>query len=171
MNLISSNSVEIKELSLDQILIRGEYSPTLVKQIKSLFKISLPENNLHINHGENIICSKNSFDQWSIIFFQRSDLIINDAIDKVNENEKVLATDYSEGQIYLEISGENKISILNKITHFDFREKSFPISTSAQTLIGRVDCNIYNLGNTFLITCNRSFDDHIKNQLLDAIKF
>ena len=171
MNLISSNSVDIKELSLDQIVIRGLYSPILVKQIKSQFKISLPKNNLQINRDKDIICSKNSFDQWSIIFFQRAKLKIDDAIDKINENEKVLATDYSEGQIYLEISGENKISILNKITHFDFREKNFPISTSAQTLIGRVDCNIYNLEHRLLITCNRSFDDHLKNQLIDAIKF
>lgn len=171
MNLISSNSIEIKELDLDQVLIRGQYSPTLVKQIKSQFKISLPENNLQINHDKNIICSKNSFDQWSVIFFQLTDLIIDDAINKINENESVLATDYSEGQIYLEISGENKIPMLNKITHFDFREKNFPISTSAQTLIGRVNCNIYNLEDKLLVTCNMSFGDHLKNQLIDAVKF
>ena len=171
MNLISSNSIEIKELDLGQVLIRGQYSPTLVKQIKSQFKISLPENNLQINHDKNIICSKNSFDQWSIIFFQLTDLIIDDAINKINENENVLATDYSEGQIYLEISGENKIPMLNKITHFDFREKNFPISTSAQTLIGRVNCNIYNLEDKLLVTCNMSFGDHLKNQLIDAVKF
>ncbi len=171
MNLISSNSIEIKELDLGQVLIRGQYSPTLVKQIKSQFKISLPENNLQINHDKNIICSKNSFDQWSIIFFQLTDLIVGDAINKINENENVLATDYSEGQIYLEISGENKIPMLNKITHFDFREKNFPISSSAQTLIGRVNCNIYNLKDKLLVTCNMSFGDHLKNQLIDAVKF
>lgn len=171
MNLISSNSVEIKELSLKQILIRGSYSSALDKQIKSEFKISLPKNNLQINQDKNIICSKNSFNHWSIIFFHHTELKIDYAINKINESEKVLATNYSEGQIYLEILGENKIPILNKITHFDFREKYFPVSSSAQTLIGRVDCNIYNLENRLLVTCNRSFGDHLKNQLIDAIKF
>ncbi|MDA1283875.1 MAG: hypothetical protein O3C61_03020 [Proteobacteria bacterium] len=170
-NLISSNSVDIKELNLNQILVRGLYTPSLNKQIKSQFKISLPQNNLQINQDKNIICSKNSFDQWSIILFQQLEFEIDNAIAKINEDEKILATNYSEGQIYLEISGENKISILNKITHFDFREKHFPLSTSAQTLIGRVDCNIYNLGNRLLVTCNRSFGDHLKDQLIDAIKF
>ena len=170
-NLISSNSVNIIELSLNQILVRGLYTPSLNKQIQSQFKISLPENNLQINQDKNIICSKNSFDQWSIILFQQLELEIDNVIDKINENKKVLVTNYSEGQIYLEISGENKISILNKITHFDFREKHFPLSSSAQTLIGRVDCNIYNLKNRLLVTCNSSFGDHLKDQLIDAIKF
>ena len=171
MNLISSNSVNVKELNLDQILIRGLYTPTLDKQIKSEFKISLPKDNLQVKQDNNIICSKNSFDQWSIIFFQQVRRKLDTAIDKINENEKILATNYSEGQIYIEISGENKIFMLNKITHFDFREKNFPLLTSAQTLIGRVECNIYNIQNKLLVTCNRSFGDHLKSQIIDALKF
>ena len=171
MNLISSNSVDIKELSLNQILIRGSYSSALNKQIESEFKISLPKKNLQINQDNNMICSRNSFDQWSIVFLQKVELNLDTIVNKINENEKLLVTNYSEGQIYLEISGKNNISILNKVTHFDFREKNFPPLTSAQTLIGRVDCNIYNLENRLLVTCNRSFGDHLKNQLIDAVKF
>ena len=171
MNLISSNSVEIEELNLRQILIRGDHTPALFKLVKSKFKISLPENNLEIEEDKNVICSKISFDQWNVIFLKDTKIEIDTIIDKINENEKLLVTDYSEGQIYLEVSGENNISILNKVTHFDFREKNFPPLTSAQTLIGRVDCNIYNLENRLLITCNRSFGDHLKNQLIDAVKF
>ena len=102
---------------------------------------------------------------------QDTKIKIDTVIDKINENEKLLATNYSEGQIYLEVTGDNKIAVLNKITHFDFREQKFPSLTSAQTLIGRVDCSIYNLKNKILITCNKSFGDHLKNQLIDAIKF
>ena len=58
MNLISSNSVEIRELNLRQILIRGDHTPALFKLVKSKFKISLPENNLEIEEDKNVICSK-----------------------------------------------------------------------------------------------------------------
>ena len=171
MNLISSKSVEIKELNLRQILIRGDHAPALLKLVKSSFKISLPKNNLEIEEDKNVIRSKSSYDQWNIIFLQDTKIKIDTVIDKINENEKLLATNYSEGQIYLEVTGDNKIAVLNKITHFDFREQKFPSLTSAQTLIGRVDCSIYNLKNKMLITCNKSFGDHLKNQLIDAIKF
>ena len=53
MNLISSNSVEIKELNLRQILIRGDHAPALLKLVKSSFKISLPKNNLEIEEDKN----------------------------------------------------------------------------------------------------------------------
>ena len=37
----------------------------------------------------------------------------------------MLASNYSEGQSYFEISGEDKDHYLNKLTHFDFRDKKF----------------------------------------------
>ena len=74
MNLISSNSVEIKELNLRQILIRGDHTPALLQLVKSQFKISLPKNNLEIEENKNVICSKSSFDQWNIIFLQDTNL-------------------------------------------------------------------------------------------------
>ena len=87
MNLISSNSVEIKELNLRQILIRGDHTPALLQLVKSQFKISLPKNNLEIEENKNVICSKSSFDQWNIIFLQDTKIEIDTVIDKINENE------------------------------------------------------------------------------------
>ena len=80
-----------------------------------------------------------------------------------------MASDYSYGQVYFEISGEKRNYYLNKLTHFDLREKKFPVSTMAQTLIAKIDCSIYNLKDKYLITCNSSFGDYFTERLLDAI--
>ena len=51
----------------------------------------------------------------------------------------------------------------------DFREKKFPVSTMAQTLIARIDCCIYHLKDKYLITCHSSFEDYFKKRLKDTI--
>ena len=58
---------------------------------------------------------------------------------------------------------------LNKLTHFDLREKKFPVSTMAQTLIAKIDCSIYHLKDKYLITCNSSFEDYFRERLLDSV--
>jgi heterotetrameric sarcosine oxidase gamma subunit len=138
-------------------------------------KIDLPNNNLQIKINENLLCSKNSFDQWNIISLKEMINSFESQINELNKNGEILVTDFSEGQSYFEISGDNKsdalTQTLNKISHFDFREKMFPNLTSAQTLIARVDCAIYNLGSRFLITCNRSFGKYLEERFIDAIKY
>ena len=63
---------------------------------------------------------------------------------------------------------ENKDNFLNKFTHFDLREEKYPKSTLAQTVIARIDCSIYNLGNKYIITCNKSFEDYFQQRLKDT---
>ena len=82
-------------------------------------------------------------------------------------NDEILASDYSYGQAYFEISGNNKNEFLNKLTNFDLRSKKFPVSTMAQTLIARIDCSIYNLKDKYVITCNKSYEEYFKNRLVD----
>ena len=65
----------------------------------------------------------------------------------------------------------DSFDILNKLTHFDFREKSFKKSTAAQTLLARVDCSIFNLDLKLLLSCNRSFADYLEDRLIDAVNF
>ena len=89
-------------------------------------------------------------------------------MSSINTNENMLASDYSYGQVYFEIEGENKNSFLNQLTHFDLREEKFPKSTMAQTVIARIDCSIYNLGNKYIITCNKSFEDYFQQRLKDT---
>ena len=80
----------------------------------------------------------------------------------------MLASDYSYGQVYFEIEGENKDEFLNKLTHFDLREEKFPKATMAQTILARIDCSIYNLGNKYIVTCNKSFEDYFQQRLKDT---
>ena len=90
-------------------------------------------------------------------------------MSNLNANEEVLASDYSYGQVYFEISGDKKEVYLNRLTHFDLRSKKFPVSSMGQTLIARIDCSIYNLENRYIISCNKSFEDYFKDRLLDSI--
>jgi len=71
---------------------------------------------------------------------------------------------------YLKLK-KNSFDILNKLTHFDFREKSFKKSTAAQTLLARVDCSIFNLDLKLLLSCNRSFADYLEDRLIDAVNY
>ena len=94
-------------------------------------------------------------------------IIVTSRAHLANRDE-ILASDYSYGQIYFEVSGKNRNEFLNKLTHFDLRAKKFPDFTFAQTLIARIDCSIYNLKNKYIITCNRSFEDYFKERLKDT---
>ena len=38
----------------------------------------------------------------------------------------------------------------------------------AQTLIARIDCSIYNLGEKFILSCNKSFEDYFLQRLKDT---
>ena len=73
--------------------------------------------------------------------------------------------------MFFQISGENTYSMLNKLTHFDFREKNFKPMTAAQTLMARIDCSFYNLNNHLLLSCNRSLSDYLEDRLIDAVNF
>ena len=63
------------------------------------------------------------------------------------------------------------LPILNKLTHFDFREKSFKSMTAAQTLLARIDCTIFKFEDHLLLSCNRSFSDYLEDRLIDAVNF
>ena len=95
-------------------------------------------------------------------------MILLKLISTINSNEDLLASDYSYGQVYFELSGYRKNHYLNKLTHFDLRLKKFPAFTMAQTLIAKIDCSIYHLEDKYILTCNRSFEDYFKERLKDT---
>ena len=88
-------------------------------------------------------------------------------INGLNQNEEILASDYSN-TLYFEFSGQQKDYYLSKLTHFDLRLKKFPISTMAQTLIGRIECCVYNLKDKYLVSCHSSYEDYFKERLQDT---
>jgi len=166
--ILSSDSVNVVQKDYLQVLLRGNGKEQFNQILKKEISISPPSKNLEITSDERYIFAKNSFDQWSLLYLVEKDYKkILKFIENLNSNDEILASDYSYGQVYFEITGNNKNEFLNKLTNFDLRSKKFPVYTMAQTLISRIDCSIYNLKNKFLITCNRSFEDYFRKRLVD----
>ena len=169
--VISIEGVEIIQKNFQQILIRGDGKEKFNQIMSEEISISPPSKNLEIAHNKKYIFAKNSFDQWSLIYLEEVDYNkILKFISNVNASDEILASDYSYGQIYFEITGKDKNIFLNKLTNFDLRLKKFPKYTMAQTLISRVDCHIYNLDEKFIVTCNKSYENYFKERFIDLAK-
>ena len=167
--LLSSRGVHISQRNFQQVIIRGDGNNQFNEIINKEISIFPPSKNLEVTKDDRFMFAKNSFDQWSLILTEKKDhnQILN-LVSSINTNENMLASDYSYGQVYFEIEGENKEFFLNQLTHFDLREEKFPKSTMAQTVIARIECSIYNLGNKYIITCNKSFEDYFQQRLKDT---
>ena len=170
IKLLSAKDLDIYQENFQQVLIRGDGKDQFNELIRKELSIIPPNKNLEVIENERFLFAKNSFDQWSLLYLKEQDYreILN-FISVLNKKDEVLASDYSYGQVYFEISGKNSNQFLNKLTQFDLRLKKFPINSMAQTLIARIDCSIYNLKDKYLITCNRSFESYFKDRLEDII--
>ncbi len=168
-NIVSIPGVNISQKDYHQIIIRGNGLEKFNNIVEEKTSIRPPAKNLEIKYDLNYLFAKSSFDQWSLILTEKKEhqQILN-LISSINTNENILASDYSHGQVYFEIEGDNKDVFLNKLTHFDLREEKFPKSTMAQTVIARIECSIYNLGKKYILTCNKSFEDYFQQRLVDT---
>ena len=168
--LISTDKVNITQKNFQQILIRGDGKDQFNQIINKETSLQPPSKNLEIKTSDKYIFAKNSFDQWTLVYLVEQDYKeIIKTISNLNSNDEILASDYSYGQVYFEVSGENKDEFLNKLTQFDLRNKKFPDFSMAQTLIARIDCYIYKLNNKYIITCNKSYEDYFKERFTDLI--
>ena len=169
--LLSSQGIDISQKNFQQIIIRGDGKDQFNQKINQEISTFPPSKNLEVTTNDKFIFAKNSFDQWSLIYLVEQEYKeILKFISKINSNDEILASDYSYGQVYFEISCENKNEFLNQLTHFDLRLKKFPAFTMAQTLIAKIDCTIYNLKDKYIVTCNKSYEDYFKERLKDSIK-
>ncbi len=169
MSTFSARGMLIEQQDFQQIAIRGKGDGNFAETINREISLLPPLDNLRMINNDKFILAKQSFDQWNLVCTKKqSEKEILRLIKTMNENDEMLASNYSHA-VYFEFTGENKNLYLNKLTHFDLREKKFPESTTAQTLIARVECTIYHLKNKYLITCHSSFEDYFKNRLQDAI--
>jgi len=167
--ILSLEGVEIIQKNYQQVIIRGNGKDQFNQSINKEVSVFPPSSNLEVTTNDKYLFAKQSFDQWSLIYLIEEDhKEVLKFISNVNTDDKILASDYSYGQVYFEISGDNKNEFLNKLTHFDLRIKKFPDLTMAQTLIARIDCSIYRVKDKYLITCNRSFEDYFKDRLKDT---
>ena len=167
--ILSIEGVNIEQKNYQQIIIRGDGKDQFNQSINKEASILPPSNNLEVVINEKNLFAKQSFNQWSLIYLvEQSYKDVLKFVSSLNSSSEILASDYSYGQVYFEISGENKDEFLNKLTHFDLRLKKFPDLTMAQTLVARIDCAIYRVKNKYLITCNKSFEEYFKERLKDT---
>ncbi len=166
--VLSKNGVNIYQKDLQQVLIRGDGKDQFNQIINKEISVIPPSKNLEIKVNDQFLFAKNSFDQWTLIYLMGQDYKdILKFISKLNSNDDILASDYSYGQVYFEVSGKNKDEFLNMLTQFDFRKKKFSDLSMAQTLIARIDCYIYSFDDKYIVTCNRSYEDYFKERLID----
>ena len=167
--IASLEGVDIIQKNYQQVIIRGDGKEEFNQLINEEISILPPSKNLEVVTDSNHLFAKQSFDQWSLIYLvEQKYKDILKFISNINSKDKILASDYSYGQIYFEVKGENRNEFLNKLTHFDLRTKKFPEFSMAQTLIARIDCSIYNLKDKYIITCNRSFEDYFRERFKDT---
>ncbi len=168
--LTYKDGIEINQVSRQQITLRGKGDGAFAFTINKEVSLLPPSENLRMVSNDRFIFAKQSFDQWVLIAKNKEDdLEILRIVSEMNKNNEILASNYSEGQSYFEISGKDKNHYLNKLTHFDLRDKKFSTSTMVQTLVARIDCCIYKLEDKYLITCGKSFEDYLRDRLLDAV--
>ena len=169
MSTFTAKGMLVEQQQYQQVLLRGNGDGKFADTVNKEISLLPPSENLRMINNENYLFAKQSYDQWSLICLnQKSDRELLNLISSLNKNQEILASDYSNTS-YFEFTGKNKNYYLNKLTHFDFREKKFPVSTMAQTLIARIDCCIYNFNEKYLISCHTSFEDYFKNRLKDMI--
>ena len=169
--IASSEGIDIIQKNYQQVIIRGNGKEEFNQSISKEISMIPPSKNLEVVTDTNHLFAKQSFDQWTLIYLvEQKYKDILKFISNINLKNEILASDYSYGQIYFEVTGENRNEFLNKLTHFDLRTKKFPEFSMAQTLIARIDCSIYNLKDKYIITCNRSFEDYFKERLKDSVK-
>ena len=167
--ILSLEGLDITQKDLHQVIIRGDGKEQFNQIINKEISVIPPSKNLEITLNDKFLLAKHSFNQWSLCYLiEQNYKDVLKFVSNVNSNDEILASDYSYGQVYFEISGDNKNEFLNKLTHFDLRIKKFPDLTMAQTLIARIDCSIYRVKDKYLITCNRSYKDYFKERLIDT---
>ena len=113
--IISVPGIEVKQKNFHQIIIRGDGSEKFYSIIEEKTSIKPPSKNLEIKYDSNYLFGKNSPDQWSLVLTDKKDHIqILNLVSSININEELLASDYSYGQVYFEVEGDNKDKFLNK---------------------------------------------------------
>ena len=167
--IVSLEGVDIIQKNYLQVIIRGDGKEEFNQFVNKEISMLPPSKKLEVITNNKLLFAKQSFDQWSLIYLvEQKYKDVLKFISNINSKDEVLASDYSYGQIYFEVLGENRNEFLNKLTHLDLRSKKFPDFTLAQTLIARIDCSIYNLKDKYIITCNRSLEDYFKERLKDT---
>ncbi len=105
--LLSSRGVDISQRNFQQVIIRGDGKDQFNQIINQEISILPPSKNLEVTINDKFMFAKNSFDQWSLVYLVEQDYKeVLKFISNINSNDEILASDYSYGQVYFEISGK-----------------------------------------------------------------
>ena len=136
--LTYKDGIEINQVTRQQITLRGKGDGAFAFAVNKEVSLLPPSDNLRMVDNDRFIFAKQSFDQWVLIAKNKEDdQEILRMVSEINKNDTMLASNYSEGQSYFEISGEDKDHYLNKLTHFDFHPWQF-LKIRAIVLLPRV---------------------------------
>ena len=103
--IFSIRGVDIFQKEFKQIVLRSSGDEKFNEIINKKTSLLPPSENLKIVSNDNFFLAKHSFDQWNMFYFkEESHKEVLKFISEINSNESMLASDYSYGQIYFEIS-------------------------------------------------------------------
>ena len=110
--IVSLEGVDIIQKNYQQVIIRGDGKEEFNQLINKEISLSPPSRNLEVVADSNHLFAKQSFDQWSLIYLvEQKYKDILKFISNINSKDEILASDYSYGQIYFEVTGENNAGI------------------------------------------------------------
>ena len=107
--IASLEGVDIIQKNYQQVIIRGDGKEEFNQLINKEISLSPPSKNLEVVTDSNHLFAKQSFDQWSLIYLiEQKYKDILKFISNINSKDEILASDYSYGQIYFEVTGKNR---------------------------------------------------------------
>ena len=99
--IVSLEGVDIIQKNYQQVIIRGDGKEEFNQLINKEISMTPPSKNLEVVTDSSHLFAKQSFDQWSLIYLvEQKYKDILKFISNINSKEKILASDYSYGQIY-----------------------------------------------------------------------
>ncbi|MDC0477113.1 hypothetical protein OAN16_00385, partial [Pelagibacteraceae bacterium] len=103
--IASLEGVDIIQKNYQQVIIRGGGKEEFNQLINKEISLSPPSKNLEVVINSNHLFAKQSFDQWSLIYLvEQKYKDILKFISNINSRDEILASDYSYGQIYFEVT-------------------------------------------------------------------
>ena len=113
--ILSSEEIQINQKNFQQVIIRGDGKEQFNQIINKEISITPPSKNLEITLSDKFLFAKHSFNQWSLCYLKEQNYKdILKFVSNINSNVEILASDYSYGQVYFEVSGKNRNNFLNK---------------------------------------------------------
>ena len=103
--IFSIRGLEIFQKNFQQVVLRSKGGDKFNETIRKETSLLPPTSNLTITNNESYLFAKHSFDQWNLFYLQeKKHQEILKFISTINSEEEILASDYSYGQVYFEIS-------------------------------------------------------------------